>query len=55
MQDFQKGGEKMNKEVEEIVKKLKREYFREWRAKNRDKCATNSKNYWLRKALKEKE
>ena len=30
----------------------RREYYRKWRAKNRDKIPTYNKNYWIKRAEK---
>ena len=30
----------------------RREYYRKWRAKNRDKIHTYNKNYWIKRAEK---
>lgn len=43
---------------DELVRKEKLEYFRQWRAKNKDKVRQHNQNYWQRRAekrLKEKE
>lgn len=29
---------------------VRKEYFREWRKKNKDKVKQHNQNYWLRKA-----
>lgn len=36
--------------LEEVVKNLKAEYYRKWRAKNPDKVKEINKRYWLKKA-----
>ena len=36
---------------EEILK-LKREYLKEWRARNKDRVKQHNKNYWVKKAQK---
>ena len=38
------------KSLEELAKETRREYFKNWAAKNKDKIKKNSENYWLRKA-----
>lgn len=38
----------MNKQ--QILKKARNEYMKQWRDKNPDKVQENLKNYWLRKA-----
>ena len=42
------------KELYEEAVKMRREYQREWRAKNKDKVAANNRRYWERKALARK-
>lgn len=36
--------------LEELVKNLKADYYRKWRAKNPDKVKEINKRYWLKKA-----
>lgn len=36
------------KRLEEQVKEARRAYFKDWRAKNKDKVRKHSENYWLR-------
>ena len=49
----------MKKEsIEELILKEKKVYFKEWRAKNKDKVRKNNQNYWrkrVEKRLKESE
>ncbi len=40
----------IEKNLEEIARQERLAYFREWRAKNKDKVKQHNKNYWLRKA-----
>ncbi|WP_442264131.1 hypothetical protein [Tissierella sp.] len=40
-------------ELSEQAKKVKREYLREWRKKNKDKVAEHQKRYWEKKAREE--
>ena len=35
---------------ESVAVKLRREYQREWRKKNKDKVAEYNRNYWMKKA-----
>ena len=42
-------------ELKEKAKQLKREYYREWRAKNKDRVKAINERYWQKKALKEQE
>lgn len=42
-------------ELQDIVKELKREYQREWRAKNKDKVQAINNRYWIKKALQEQQ
>jgi len=47
-----------NKITEELIIQTRKEYFKQWRAKNKDKVKKNNQNYWKRKAeqkLKESE
>lgn len=44
-----------NRSVEEVAAELKREYMREWNAKNKSKNADYQKRYWERKAVAELE
>ncbi|MBR2743570.1 MAG: phosphatase [Clostridia bacterium] len=39
-------------ELEKTVKETKREYYREYRRKNKARIAENNKRYWERKAEK---
>lgn len=43
------------KELQEYAVRMRREYQREWRAKNKDKVAANNRRYWERKAIARKE
>lgn len=38
--------------LEERAKEERREYFRQWRAKNRDKVRENNRRYWEKRAAK---
>ncbi len=40
------------KDVDELAHKLKLDYMRKWRAKNRDKTKRYKDNYWKRQAEK---
>ncbi len=40
-----------NKKLDEIICQERREYFRQWRANNKDKVKKNNENYWRKKAL----
>ena len=42
-------------ELQEKAKELRREYYREWRRKNKDKVRQHQENYWKKKAKKELE
>ena len=42
------------KELREEAAKMRREYQREWRAKNKDKVAASNRRYWERKAFERK-
>lgn len=41
--------------VEELAKQEKREYFRKWREKNKDKVRENNRRYWERRAARRME
>lgn len=41
--------------VDELVKKERREYYRKWRAENKDKVRENNARYWKKRALKKLE
>lgn len=41
--------------LEERAREERREYFRQWRAKNRDKVRENNRLYWERRAAKKAE
>ncbi len=38
--------------MDEKAREERREYFRQWRAKNRDKVKENNRRYWVRRAAK---
>ena len=38
-------------QIREAAKEAKRKYYREYRAKNREKIRANTERYWARKAL----
>lgn len=40
--------------TDETIKKLQREYLRQWRAKNPDKVKAANRRYWEKKAAKVK-
>ena len=40
-----------DEQLQELAKKIRREYQREWRKKNPDKVSEYNKRYWRRKAL----
>lgn len=35
---------------QEAIREAQREYFREWRKKNKDKVRQHNRNYWEKKA-----
>ena len=41
---------KQQKSVEEIAREERLAYFREWRAKNKDKVKKHNATYWLKRA-----
>ena len=41
--------------LEERAKEERREYFRQWRAKNPDKVRENNRRYWERRAARKVE
>lgn len=40
----------MKKTIEQLAAEEKREYFRKWRAANKDKTKKHNADYWKRKA-----
>lgn len=42
-------------ELQETARKLKNQYYKEWRKQNPEKSAEYNKNYWERKALEKLE
>jgi hypothetical protein len=40
----------MNSKLTKKAAEVKREYFRKWRAANKDKVAAQNKRYWEKKA-----
>lgn len=40
----------MTKQEREQVKQVQREYYRKWRARNKDKIKASNQRYWLKKA-----
>ena len=40
-----------NKKTTEAVKNAQREYFKKWRAANKDKVRQYNKNFWEKRAL----
>ena len=45
--------EKQN--IDEVVKNERREYYRKWRAANKDKVRQHNRNYWKKRAMKRKQ
>lgn len=43
-----------NSNLEELAKQERLAYFKEWRAKNKDKVKQSNQKYWLRKAEQRK-
>ena len=43
-----------DKQIDQLVKSAKAEYQRQWRKKNPDKAKKHSRDYWARRALREK-
>ena len=39
------------KDIEKMIVEEKREYYRKWRAENKDKIKENNRKYWLKKAM----
>ncbi|MDQ5983891.1 MAG: hypothetical protein RUMPE_00920 [Eubacteriales bacterium SKADARSKE-1] len=42
--------EKATEIIEKAIAELRAEYFRQWRAKNKDKVKKHNQNYWRKKA-----
>ena len=40
-----------NKKTSEAIKNAQREYFKQWRAANKDKVRQYNKNFWEKRAL----
>lgn len=40
------------KDIEELVRQERLEYFRNWRARNKDKVKQHNKNYWEKRVKK---
>ncbi len=40
--------------MDNLAREMKREYYREWRAANRDKIKQYNETYWRKKALERK-
>ena len=40
----------MNNNIEELARQERLEYFRQWRANNKDKVKQHNQNYWIKKA-----
>ncbi|ADU23189.1 hypothetical protein [Ruminococcus albus] len=45
----------MTKQEREQVKQVQREYYREWRARNKDRVKAANQRYWLKKAQEAKQ
>ena len=43
---------KQQKSVEEIAREERLAYFREWRAKNKDKVKKHNATYWEKRAIR---
>ena len=41
----------MKQSIEEMAIEARREYFRQWRAENKDKVRKHNQNYWRKKAM----
>ena len=41
--------------IEEMAKQERREYYRQWRAKNKDKVREINRRYWEKRAAKRQE
>ena len=41
-----------NKQLKEAILKEKRQYFKNWRAENKDKVKNHNQAYWKKKAEK---
>ena len=48
-------GTEKQKSIEELARQKRLEYFRNWRANNKEKVRQHNKNYWLRKAVQQAE
>lgn len=41
--------------IEELAKKERREYYRQWREKNRERIRETNRRYWEKRAAKRQE
>lgn len=41
--------------LEELARKERLEYYREWRAKNKDKVREHNRRYWERRAARKQQ
>ena len=41
--------------LEELAREERREYFRQWRSKNKDKVRESNRRYWEKRAAKKVE
>ena len=40
----------MKQDIDELAKEMRRDYYRKWRAANKDKVRRHNANYWRKKA-----
>lgn len=40
----------MNKKIDDLTIEIRREYYRKWRAANKDKVRQHNANYWRKQA-----
>lgn len=43
----------MQQKIDDVAAEIRREYFRKWRAANKDKVRQHNENYWRRRAEKQ--
>lgn len=43
----------MQQNINDLAKEIRREYYRQWRAANKDKVRQHNVNYWRKQAKKQ--
>ena len=50
LRKIKKGGVSMPDNIDELVKAEKREYYKKWREKNKEKIKESNRKYWENRA-----